>query len=154
MTNRRFRSASHSHESRRARIHLLTDAFRHRIVTLMERAWTPPVRWVFLAATVLGLFSTLQAYRLTMLSMKDGRQHRGRPFARSSTWSFWYVPALLTSPIFPAVAPIPDRARALGQADSDPHGRGTCPFSFVHLACMLVVRSMFWPDGGKSPSVP
>ena len=37
----------------------------------MHTAWTPPLRWVFSAATLLGLFSTLQAYRLTALNSHD-----------------------------------------------------------------------------------
>ena len=36
----------------------------------MQKAWTPPKRWVFLVATLLGLFSTAQAYRLTSLNPK------------------------------------------------------------------------------------
>ena len=37
----------------------------------MQKAWTPPVRLVFGAATLLGIFSTLQAYRLSTLNIKD-----------------------------------------------------------------------------------
>ena len=37
----------------------------------MEKAWTPPARFVFGAATLLGVFSTLQAYRLSTLSIND-----------------------------------------------------------------------------------
>ena len=36
----------------------------------MQSTWTPPLRWVFAAATVLGFFSTLQAYRLTTLNLR------------------------------------------------------------------------------------
>ena len=36
----------------------------------MRKAWTPAPRWVFLVATLLGLFSTAQAYRLTTLNPK------------------------------------------------------------------------------------
>ena len=44
----------------------------------MQKAWTPPVRWVFVVATLLGLFSTAQAYRLTSLNPKRTSTDRGR----------------------------------------------------------------------------
>jgi hypothetical protein len=37
----------------------------------MQTVWTPPVRLVVGAATLLGIFSTLQAYRLTTLSINE-----------------------------------------------------------------------------------
>ena len=40
----------------------------------MQKAWTPPARWVFGAATLLGVFSTLQSYRLSTLTIKDYRE--------------------------------------------------------------------------------
>jgi two-component system LytT family sensor kinase len=118
----------------------------------MERAWTPPVRWVFLAATVLGLFSTLQAYRLTMLSMKNGASIEvGHLLILNLV--FWYVPALLTSPVFR----LAHKFRASAQNWVKPvlvHTLAAFVFSFVHLGAMLLVRTMFWADAGKAPSVP
>ena len=66
----------------------------------MQKAWTPPIRWVFLVATLLGLFSTAQAYRLTTLNPKahvDGIEI-GSLLILNLT--LWYVPAALTAPIF------------------------------------------------------
>ena len=37
----------------------------------MQTLWTPPARWVFGVATVLSLFSTLQAYRLSTLNIRE-----------------------------------------------------------------------------------
>ena len=57
-------------------------------------------RWVFLVATLLGLFSTAQAYRLTTLNPKahvDGIEI-GSLLVLNLT--LWYVPAALTAPIF------------------------------------------------------
>ena len=65
----------------------------------MQRAWTPPIRWVFVAATLLGLFSTLQAYRLTVLSAKDGMDIEVFHLLLLNL-VYWYVPASFTSPIF------------------------------------------------------
>src|SRR6478672_9560448 len=48
----------------------LTPTPSGKIVELMQKAWTPPVRWVFVVATFLGVFSTLQAYRLMTLDMQ------------------------------------------------------------------------------------
>jgi len=115
----------------------------------MEKAWTPPVRWVFLAATVLGLFSTLQSYRLTMLTMKDGYSiNVGRILILNLV--YWYVPAILTSPIFR----LTHRFRATAQHWVKPtliHVTAAILFSFVHLGAMLGVRSFFWARSGKSP---
>ena len=63
----------------------------------MHTAWTPPRKWIFGAATLLGLFSTLQAYRLTTLN-----------WSREATFFdllilnlvYWYVPAALTPTFF------------------------------------------------------
>ena len=118
----------------------------------MERIWTPPVRWVFLAATVLGVFSTLQAYRLTMLSMKDGASIDVGHLLILNL-AYWYVPAILTSPIFRLTYRFPATARNWAR----PLLIHTCAavlFSFVHLGVMLGVRSLFWPDAGKPAYVP
>ena len=111
----------------------------------MQKAWTPPIRWVFLVATLLGLFSTAQAYRLTSLNPKahvDGIE----------IWSLlilnltlWYVPAALTGPIF--------RIAAHFRLDADRwiraiaiHATAAVLFSIVHAAAMMVVRVVLWPE--------
>ena len=63
----------------------------------MQKAWTPPIRWVFLAATLLGLFSTAQAYLLTTLNPKahvDGIEMGSMLILNLA---LWYVPAALIS---------------------------------------------------------
>lgn len=65
----------------------------------MQKAWTPPARFVFGAATLLGVFSTLQAYRLTALSLNDQMKIEVWPHLALNL-AYWYVPATLTSTIF------------------------------------------------------
>ena len=73
----------------------------------MEKVWTPPVRLVFGAATVLGCFSTLQVYRLSTLNpSKDMPIEVGRHFLLNL--SYWYVAAAIT----PVVFKLSDRFRS------------------------------------------
>jgi signal transduction histidine kinase len=117
----------------------------------MQRAWTPPIRWVFLVATLLGLFSTAQAYRLTTLNPKahvDGIEI-GSLLILNLT--LWYVPAALTGPIF--------RIAARFRLDADRwiraiaiHAAAAVMFSIVHGAAMMAVRVMLWPDLRQMPA--
>jgi two-component sensor histidine kinase len=115
----------------------------------MQKAWTPRARVIFGAATLLGIFSTLQAYRLTTLNIKEPMN--------VEVWrllvlnlAYWYVPAALTPLIFRIAHRFPiDSARwprALGA-----HALAAGGFSVVHLACMVGVRAVLWP-GIWSPS--
>jgi two-component system, LytTR family, sensor kinase len=118
----------------------------------MQRAWTPPVRWVFVAATLLGLFSTLQAYRLTVLSAKDGMDIQVFHLLLLNL-VYWYVPASFTSPIFRLGQRFRlDRERWLGPLLVN--AAAALAFSVLHTAAMLALRAMFWPSAGKQPSVP
>ena len=116
----------------------------------MQKAWTPPIRWVFLVATLLGLFSTAQAYRLTTLNPKahvDGIEI-GSLLILNLT--LWYVPAALTAPIF--------RIAAHFRLDAERWIRSIAIqataavlFSIVHVAAMMAVRVMLWPDLRSMP---
>jgi two-component system, LytTR family, sensor kinase len=64
----------------------------------MQRAWTPPYRWVFAVATPLAIFSTLQAIRLATLNRGTTDIHELRLLLLNT--AYWYVPALLTPTIF------------------------------------------------------
>ena len=116
----------------------------------MQKAWTPPARWVFAAATILGVFSTLQAYRLTTLGMERAAgAHLGRLLVLNL--SYWYVPAVLTSALFRLAHRFrldsPHWLRAIGV-----HAAAAGVFSIVHSLAMLAVRSMLWPSAGKPPA--
>ena len=65
----------------------------------MQSTWTPPLRWVFAAATVLGLFSTLQAYRLSTLNLRYPMDIEGGKLLLLNM-VYWYIPASLASVIF------------------------------------------------------
>ena len=117
----------------------------------MHKAWTPPARWVFLVATLLGLFSTAQAYRLTSLNPRakvDGIE----------LWpllvlnlALWYVPAALIGPIF--------RIAARVRLDSDrwfrallTHSLAAVAFSVTHTVVMLGARMTLWPELRMMPA--
>jgi two-component system, LytTR family, sensor kinase len=113
----------------------------------MPRAWTPPLRWVFAAATPLVLFSTLQAYRLTTLNIKAPMDIEvGKLFLLNA--AYWYVPALLTPTIFRLGRRFrvdgPHWLRALGA-----HALLACSFSVFHCACMISTRLILWESGNK-----
>jgi two-component system, LytTR family, sensor kinase len=117
----------------------------------MQKAWTPPARWVFLVATLLGLFSTAQAYRLTTLNPKahvDGIE-LGSLLVLNLT--LWYVPAALTGPIFRIAARFRlDAERWLRSIAI--HALAAVGFSLVHGAAMLAIRLILWPDMREMPS--
>jgi signal transduction histidine kinase len=109
----------------------------------MQRAWTPPVRYVFAAATLLGFFSTLQTYRLSTLEVNASMSV---PVWRIlvANLTYWYVPAALTSTIFriayrfPLDAPGWPRSLAV-------HALAAVGFSIVHVAAMIGLRTLLNP---------
>ena len=117
----------------------------------MERGWAPPARWIFAAATLLGLFSTLQAYRLTSLDVT-----RPSPLTvyqlLALNLTYWYVPATLTPTIFRLAARFRlDSAHWLRSLAI--HALSAWTFSLVHAVAMMGVRALLWPGGGKPPTV-
>ena len=118
----------------------------------MEKAWTPPLRMVFGTATLLGIFSTLQAYRLTTLNIKEPMDIEvGRLLVLNL--AYWYVPAALTSVIFRIAHRFRIESaywiRALAV-----HALSAGVFSIVHVACMMGTRAVLWPSRIIPPSVP
>ena len=109
----------------------------------MQKAWTPPARFVFGAATLLGVFSTLQVYRLTTLSINDQMNIEVWRLLALNL-AYWYVPATLTSAIFriahrfPLDAPGWPRALAV-------HALAALGFSVLHLGAMIGMRAVLWP---------
>jgi LytS/YehU family sensor histidine kinase len=117
----------------------------------MQKAWTPPLRWVFAAATPFVLFSTLQAYRLTTLNLRAPMEIEvGRLLLLNS--AYWYIFAILTPTIFR----LGNRFRLDGPhwiRAASTHALCAVSFSVFHCACMIGMRLMLWPSGGKAPSV-
>jgi two-component system LytT family sensor kinase len=110
---------------------------------MMQKTWTPPVRLVFGAATLLGIFSTLQAYRLTALNINDKMD--------IEVWrllvlnlAYWYVPAGLTGTIFRIAQHFRVDTTGWPRALAV-HALAAITFSVVHLAAMISVRAMLWP---------
>jgi two-component system, LytTR family, sensor kinase len=117
----------------------------------MRKVWTPPWGWVFGIATVLSVFSTLQAYRLTLLNTRHGMTiDLGKLFLLNL--SLWYIPALLIPAIVWAARRFPlengRRARAIAV-----HSAGAILFALVHWMGMVGVRFLLWDHGGKLPYV-
>ena len=108
----------------------------------MQKAWTPPARFVFGAATLLGILSTLQAYRLTTLSINDKMNIEVWRMLAINL-AYWYVPAALTSTIFRIAYRFPldgpGWLRALAV-----HALAALTFSVIHLGAM-VAMSPVWP---------
>ena len=117
----------------------------------MQRTWTPPLRWVFAAATLFGIFSTLQSYRLTTLNLKTGMDiQEWRLLVLNLV--YWYVPAILTPTLFR----LADRFRIDGARWIRAlvlHVFCAVGFSAVHCAGMIAIRSVLWEDGGKAQYV-
>jgi two-component system LytT family sensor kinase len=113
----------------------------------MQRPWMPPARWIFVTATLLGLFSTLQAYRLSTLNMK--------PMDIQATdllvlnLAYWYVPALLLPTIFRLAYRF--RLDSVSWHPLGLHGAAAFSFSIVHFGAMIGVRTLLWPNAGKPP---
>jgi signal transduction histidine kinase len=117
----------------------------------MQKAWTPPVRWILLVATVLSLFSTAQAYRLATLNLKVPENIYVGPLLILNT-AYWFVPAAFTLPIFYLARRYRLDSRQWAQAIVV-HLAAAALFSIVHLGCMVLVRLALWPSAGKPPTV-
>jgi signal transduction histidine kinase len=107
----------------------------------MQKPWSPPMRWVFGAATLLGLFSTAQAYRLTSLTSKMPSDIEVGPLL-ALNFTFWFIPALLAPFIFRLVHRFPIDGHRM-QAFAV-HAMSALCFAAVHAAGMLVVRAFLF----------
>ena len=111
----------------------------------MPQAWTPRARWVFLIATLLGLFSTAQAYRLTSLNPRARIDGIELGSLLVLNLALWYVPAALVGPIFRLAARVRlDSGRWLRALAI--HAVAALGFSVFHTAVMLLVRGILWPE--------
>jgi signal transduction histidine kinase len=117
----------------------------------MHTAWTPPWRWVFGVATVLGAFSTLQAYRLSVVSTRPGYPIEiGSLLALN--FMLWYVPALYmpvvvhTSRRYPLHAGRRIRALAV-------HASAALLLAAFHTATMIALRLLLAGGSAKPMEV-
>ena len=110
----------------------------------MHNVWTPPVPIVFGVATVLSIFSTLQAYRLSTISIREPMDVEVWRLLILNSFGYWYVPAALTGPIFRLAHRFPiESARRVRTLVL--YALGGAAFSVVHLACTLIVVVSLWP---------
>jgi signal transduction histidine kinase len=117
----------------------------------MQSTWRPPLRLVFATATVLGFFSTLQAYRLTTLNLRTPMDIEvGKLLILNLI--YWYVPAALSTVIFRLGHRFrldgPRVVHALGV-----HALAAMSYSVVHCALMIGTRFLLWDYAGKAPTV-
>lgn len=112
----------------------------------MTRPWMPPARWIFGAATLLGISSALQAYRLTTLNYKPPEVTFTDLLVLNLI--YWYVPAACTRPVFRL-------AHRLRAADwhwartTALHIVAALGYSIVHVGGMLATRSLLWDNAGR-----
>jgi signal transduction histidine kinase len=112
---------------------------------MAARIWTPSARWVFLIATLLGLFSTAQAYRLTALNPRAPVHGIDVGALLVLNLALWYVPAALVNPIFRLAAYLRlDSARWLRAVVG--HAAAALVFSLAHSAVMLGLRAILWAE--------
>jgi len=113
----------------------------------MRKVWTPPWPWVFGVATGLGLFSWLQAWRLTLVNSKPGMSIPAGKLLVLNL-ALWYVPALLMPAVVSAARRFPfdsgNRLRALFA-----HAIGALTFALACFVAMMGVRFILWENGGK-----
>jgi len=104
---------------------------------------------VFAAATVLGFFSTLQAYRLSSINLRYPMDIEVGKLVLLNL-VYWYIPASLSPLIFRLGHRFRlDGAhwiRALGV-----HAFAAVSYSVIHNACMIGMRLLL--SGGKAPTV-
>ena len=117
----------------------------------MQKAWTPRARWVFLIATLLGIFSTAQSYRLSSLNPRARIDGVELAALLILNLALWYIPAALIGPIF--------RIAARVRLDSEKwiravvtHAFAALTFSIVHTAIMLAVRATLLPELRRLPA--
>ena len=133
----------------------LTGFSRRPDSARMRKVWTPPARWVFGAATALGLFSALQGYRVTVVNMKPGESMQSADIGKLIVvnLALWYLPALMMPAIVWVARRFPlDTGRRLRAVAV--HTVAALCFAFVDFAGMIGVRFLMWTDAGKWPTVP
>jgi two-component system, LytTR family, sensor kinase len=113
----------------------------------MRKVWTPPWRWVFGVATALGLFSWLQAYRLTLVNLQPGMSVQAGKLLVLNL-ALWYMAALLMPAVVWAARRFPfdsgHKVRAVLA-----HSVGALAFATVHFVGLIGVRFVLWDNGGK-----
>ena len=129
----------------------LTDVSPRPDTARMRKVWTPPWRWVFGVATVLGLFSALQAYRLTLVNENSGELLEAGMALKLTilNLALWYVPALMVPAVVRVARQFPLDASGGRLRSLAAHAIGALVFAGLDFAGMLGVRFLLWPHAGK-----
>jgi two-component system, LytTR family, sensor kinase len=118
----------------------------------MRKVWTPPWRWVFGVAAVLGMFSFLQAYRQTQINARPGMTIMAGKLLILNL-ALWYIPALLMPAVVWMARRFPfdsgHKLRALLT-----HAMAALTFASTHILGLIAVRFLLYEAGGKPPVVP
>jgi two-component system, LytTR family, sensor kinase len=129
----------------------LTSFFTRRDTARMRIVWTPPWRWVFGVATALGLFSWLQSYRITLVSMSPGHPLEASLPAKLLVLNLalWYLPALMMPAVVRVARRFPlDETRQRMRA-IPVHIAGALTFAAADFVGMMGVRFLLWDNAGK-----
>jgi two-component system, LytTR family, sensor kinase len=118
----------------------------------MKQEPVPPWSWIFLAATVLALSSTLQAARMTALGI---RPPSSIPIGRLLALNFtlWWVPAALSPAIFRLVDWL-SRSSVSWARSGLYHLGALLSFSVIHFIFFFCLYATFWWLDGRLQSVP
>jgi two-component system, LytTR family, sensor kinase len=113
----------------------------------VRRAWTPPARWILGVIALLAVSSTLQAWRLDILSSKMAEPTTGAYLAKVFVLNlaYWMIPALC----LPAIVAIARRFRFDKRqkiATFGLHLVAALAFAFVRQCGMIGVRVLLWPN--------
>ena len=129
----------------------VTDNSARPDTARMRKVWTPPWRWVFGVATALGLFSALQAYRLTLVNEKPGELLDAGLTLKLTilNLALWYVPALMVPAVVRVARQFPLDAAGRRLRSLAAHVIGALAFAAIDFVGMLGVRFLLWPDAGK-----
>jgi len=130
----------------------LTEFSAGQDTARMRKVWTPPWPWVFGVATVLGGFSFLQAYRLTMVNGKPGMTIMAGKLLLLNL-ALWYVPALLMPAVVWGARRFSFDAGRKARAVLA-HAAGALAFASTHIFALIAVRFLLYESGGKNPLVP
>ena len=111
----------------------------------MRPRWTIDWRWIFLVATILGFFSSLQAHRLVAL---QSGVNAFRPKLIYLNLAYWYAPALLT----PLAVWLAQRFRfesGTWRRSLVVHLAGVACFAVIAEFLLIVSHTVLYPDVRK-----
>lgn len=111
----------------------------------------PPWSWIFLAATVLALSSTAQAYRMMALGIR-GPSSIPIGWLLALNFTLWWVPAALTPTIFRFVDWLSRKGLSWARSIAY-HAVAVALFSAIHFSAIFPVYAAYWRHQGRSATM-